>query len=77
MHLIEHEITETLRREEAAARLRAIADELASNNDLSFVREGTRFTIDVPDEVLLEIEIEVGEGESEIEISLKWPIPQD
>jgi amphi-Trp domain-containing protein len=70
--LIEHQTEETLRREEAADRLRALADELARQNEVSFMREGTRFTVKVPDEVTFSLEIEVGEEGSEIEVELKW-----
>ena len=72
MALIEHETEETLRREEAAARLRALADELSRQNEVSFLREGTRYTVKVPDEVTFSLEIEVGEEGSEIEVELKW-----
>jgi hypothetical protein len=41
----------TLSREEAAARLRAIADELASNNDVLIEREDLRFVAHVPDQI--------------------------
>ena len=71
MDLIEHSKTERLRREEAAERLRAIADELSQNNGLSFVREGVRHTVRVPDQVELTVEVEIGE-ESEIEIEITW-----
>ena len=38
-------------REEAAARLRALADSLAKHNSVEFSREGGRVTVAVPDEV--------------------------
>lgn len=60
-----------LSREEAAARLRALADQLARHNSVSFDRDGLSFTVDVPDVVELKLEIEVGE-ESEIEIEISW-----
>lgn len=68
------EVTEeqTLTREAAAARLRALADQLARHNQVEFVREGLRYTAKVPAEVTLSVEIELGEDESEIEIELKW-----
>lgn len=72
MNLIEHETTEHLTREEAAARLREVADELARHNELPFVREGVRYTVKVPDDVTFELEIEVGDEESEIELTIKW-----
>ncbi len=63
---------ERVTREEAAARLRAIADELASGNDVVFERDGMRIVAKVPAEVDLEVEFEVGEDETELEIELKW-----
>lgn len=50
---------ERVSREEAAARLRAIADMLAQHNDVEFERAGMRFTVHVPDELDLKIELEV------------------
>lgn len=71
MELIEHTDKEPLRREDAAARLRELADQLARHNEVEFWRGDLRFTVDVPDDVRFKFEIEVGD-ESEIEISLKW-----
>ena len=59
-------------REEAAARLRAIADELASGNDVIFDRDGMRIVAKVPAEVRLKVEFEMGEDETELEIELTW-----
>jgi len=72
MDLIEIAEMERLSREDAAARLRAIADALASNNEVEFERGGMRITVHVPDEVNLKLEIEVGDEESELEIELTW-----
>ena len=72
MELIEHATEEHLRREEAAKRLRMLADELTRQNELSFVRNGMQLRVGVPDEVVFSLEIEVGDEESEIEIELKW-----
>lgn len=72
MELIEHESTERLSREEAARRLHELADDLARHNGVSFLREGVRYTVPVPDEVTFAVEIEVGEGGSEIEVELSW-----
>ncbi len=68
------EVTERarLRREEAATRLLALADALASNNEVEFERAGLRFKVHVPDEVDFKLEIEIGDDEREIEIELKW-----
>lgn len=69
--LIEIETSAVLRREEAAARLRELADQLSRHNQIEFTRGGLHFSLDVPDEVKLDVEIEVGD-ESEIEISISW-----
>ncbi len=71
MALFEHETTELLTREQAADKLRAIADELARHNEISFRQDGRTIRIDVPDRVKLEVEIEAGD-ESEIEIEISW-----
>ena len=67
----EHESEQRLRREEAADRLRALADALSRHNEVAFVRDGRRVTIRVPDEVLFSLAVEVGE-ENELEVELKW-----
>lgn len=72
MELIEHSSEQRMRREEAAQRLRELADELSRQNEVSFKREGLQYKVDVPDEVTLSIEIEVGDDGSEIEIELNW-----
>ena len=72
MDLLEIGETRRLRREEAAARLRALADALARNNSVEFDREGRRITVRVPDEVDLKIEVELADDESELEIELTW-----
>ena len=70
--LIEHSSQELLSREAAAERLRALADEIARQNEVEFQREGQRFTVRVPDQVTFCLEIEVGDEGSEIEVELKW-----
>jgi amphi-Trp domain-containing protein len=72
MDLIEIAEKERLSREDAAARLRTLADALARNNEVEFERGGMRITVHVPDEVELKLEIEVGDEESELEIELSW-----
>jgi amphi-Trp domain-containing protein len=72
MQLMELKDRETLSREAAAARLRAIADELASGNDIVMQRHNLRFVAHVPDEVNLKIEFEVDDDETEFEIELTW-----
>jgi amphi-Trp domain-containing protein len=53
MKLVELKEKTTLSREEAAARLHAIADELGANNDVVIEREHIRFVAHVPDQVNL------------------------
>ena len=72
MNLFEIEETKHIRREEAAARLHALADVLARNNSVEFERAGQRFTVHVPDEVDLKIEVEIGDDQNELEIELTW-----
>lgn len=71
MDLFEMNETRTMSREEAAARLRALADSLAKHNSVEFTREGGRVTVSVPDEVNLKVEVELGD-DNEVEIELTW-----
>ncbi|MEM7096067.1 MAG: amphi-Trp domain-containing protein [Actinomycetota bacterium] len=71
MELFEHEEKRRMSREEAAALLRDLADQLARHNDLSFTRDGLKYKVDVPDEVEVEVEIEIGD-ESGLEIEITW-----
>ena len=72
MDLIEITEKERLSREDAAARLRDLADMLARHNDVEFERGGLRFKVHVPDEVDFKLEIEIEDDEREIEVELKW-----
>jgi amphi-Trp domain-containing protein len=72
MNLLELEETKRMRREEAAARLHALADALGSNNEVEFERGDLRFRVHVPDDVDFKLEIEVGNDKREIEIELTW-----
>ena len=72
MDLMEITEKERLSREDAAARLHALADALARHNDVEFDRGGLRFKVHVPDEVDFKFEIEIDEDEREIEVELKW-----
>lgn len=69
--LLEVTETQTMTREEAAARLRALADQLSRHNQVAFVRDGVRYSVEVPAEVELSVEVEVGD-ESEIEVEIHW-----
>lgn len=62
----------TMSREDAAGRLHAIADELASGNDIILERGTARFVAKVPDQVGVKIEFEVEGDETEFEIELTW-----
>lgn len=70
--LIEHEHEETLSREEAAQRLRDLADQLARHNEISVDLNGLKTTVKVPSQVTFSLEVEVGEDGSEIEVELRW-----
>jgi amphi-Trp domain-containing protein len=72
MDLVELKEKTTMSREDAAARLHAIADELASGNGIVIERDRLRFVARVPDEVHLKIEFEVEDEGSEFEIELTW-----
>lgn len=72
MALLETETEEQLRREEAAERLRQIADTLSRHNQVEFTREGMRYTVKVPDQVEYSLEIEITDDGGEIEIEIKW-----
>jgi amphi-Trp domain-containing protein len=71
MDLFEIDETRRMSREDAAARLRALADALARNNTVEFERDGRRITVRVPDQVDLKIEVELGD-ENELEVELTW-----
>ena len=70
--LLELKEKDRVSREAAAARLHAIADELASGNDVIFERDGLRIVAKVPAEVDLKVEFEIGEDGAELEIELTW-----
>ena len=53
-------------------RLHAIADELASNNDVVIERGDLRFVAHVPDQVHLKVEFEIEDDGTELEIELTW-----
>lgn len=72
MDLMEIKEKEMLGREEAAARLHALADALAKDNEVEFERGGLRFKVHVPDQVQYKLEIEIEDDERELEVELKW-----
>ncbi len=72
MDLLDLDDTQRLRREDAAARLHALADALARHNSVEFQRNGQLITVRIPDEVALKIEVELGDDGNELEIELTW-----
>ena len=70
--LIDFEHERTMSREDAAAWLRELADSLARHNSFEFRREGMKYTVEVPDQVDLEVEIEIGGDGSSIEVEISW-----
>ena len=72
MDLLEITEKERVSREQAAARLHALADALARHNEVEFDRGGVRFKVRVADEVDFKLEIEVDDDERELEVELKW-----
>jgi amphi-Trp domain-containing protein len=72
MDLLEVKDKHRVSREDAAARLRAIADALGRHNDVEFDRDGLHFKLHVPDEVELKVELEVEDDGTELEIELTW-----
>ena len=72
MDLLEIAHEERLGREAAAARLHAIADALARNNEVELEQGDLRFTVHVPDEIDVKLEIEISDDGGEIEIELSW-----
>jgi amphi-Trp domain-containing protein len=73
MDTFEVERRETLTRDEAATRLRRIANLLSgSGEEVNFDRGGTKFKVAIPDRVEWKVELELDDKESELEIELKW-----
>jgi amphi-Trp domain-containing protein len=72
MDLVEIKQVDRLGREEAAKRLRDLADQLSRHNDVEFERDGVTFKVHVPDELQLKVELEIEDDGSELEIELTW-----
>jgi amphi-Trp domain-containing protein len=72
MDLMEISEKEVLSREAAAARLHALADALAKDNEVEFERGGLRIKVHVPDEVRFKFEVEIEDEGSELEVELTW-----
>ena len=72
MDAFEVEQRETLTRDEAATRLRRIANLLSGEGRRGPLDRGEmKFKVAIPDKVEWKVEFELGE-ESELEIELKW-----
>ena len=65
--------TQSLSREEAAARLTEIAQALSQGEEFELERGGEKLKLDVPEEVTLEFEVEIEDGKTELEVEIKWP----
>jgi amphi-Trp domain-containing protein len=72
MDLVEIKQKDRLSREDAAARLCELADQLSRHNDIEFTRDGISFRVHVPDEVDLKVEFEVEDDGAELEVELTW-----
>lgn len=72
MELLEIENERTLSREEAAAWLRELADQLARNNQLQFRNDGLKYTVRVPAQVTMEVEMEIEDDGAKLEVELHW-----
>ncbi len=70
--LLEIENERTLSREEAAAWLRDLADQLARNNQLQLRKESMKYTVRVPAEVTMEVDVEIEDDSSKLEIEISW-----
>ncbi|MBS1883447.1 MAG: amphi-Trp domain-containing protein [Actinobacteria bacterium] len=73
MDTFEVEQRETLTRDEAATRLRRIANLLSgSGEEVKFDRGEMKFKVAIPDTIQWKVELELDDEESELEIELKW-----
>jgi amphi-Trp domain-containing protein len=73
MDTFEVEQRETLTRDEAATRLRRIANLLSgAGEEVKFDRGEMKFKVAIPNEIQWKVEFELGEEENELEIELKW-----
>jgi amphi-Trp domain-containing protein len=70
--LIEVETEAQLSREQAAQKLRELADQLSRQNQVSFTKGGLLHTVKVPGTVTMSVEIEIGDDGGEIEVELSW-----
>jgi amphi-Trp domain-containing protein len=73
MGSFEVEKRETLTRDEAATRLRRIANLLSgAGEEVNFERNEMKFKVSIPDRIEWKVELELDDDENELEIELKW-----
>jgi amphi-Trp domain-containing protein len=73
MDRFEVEKRETLSRDEAATRLRRVANLLSgSGEEIKFDRGEMKFKVAIPEQVQWKVELEMGDEGSELEIELTW-----
>jgi amphi-Trp domain-containing protein len=73
MSPFEVEKRETITRDEAATRLRRIANLLSGEEEeVEFERGEMKFELEIPEQVQWKVELEIGDEENELEIELKW-----
>jgi amphi-Trp domain-containing protein len=73
MDTFEVEQRETLTRDEAATRLRRIANLLSgAGEEVNFDRGEMKFKVAIPEQIAWKVEFETGGSENELEIELKW-----
>ncbi|HEY2479994.1 MAG TPA: amphi-Trp domain-containing protein [Solirubrobacterales bacterium] len=73
MSTFEVEHRETLSRDEAATRLRRIANLLSGSGDeVNFDRGEMKFKVAIPERVQWKVELEMDDDGSELEIELTW-----
>lgn len=68
----EYESERTVTREQAAATLREMADDIATGS-LLVGEDDESIAVEIPDDVALEIELETEDGERSLELELEWP----
>jgi len=77
MPKLKFEQKESMSRTEAAARLSAIAEALASDVEFELERRGEKLELNVPDQVRFELEVEIDDNETELEVEIKWSSQSD
>ena len=70
--LIEVETETQLSREQAAQKLRELADQLSRQNQVAFSKGGLKHTVKVPSTVTMTVEIEVTDDGGELEVEISW-----